>query len=545
MGACLTPSYGANYIDQRSIAWSDAQDYESKQSLKQKQESKNEEDDNILKVMSWNVAGINNNPWEYYVNLDDDNYNALMHHIECFLTDTGKQIKVQSVLDSIDTNFMSKISNLLMTKCKLSHDKFSALMEEEKLSTHLSMNICDFLSNKWIGEQRLISWPDRLLNTIDDANGSYLYRPAVINYYQKRFESAAHWFQLWIAFMDDIGIDILTQNEKNKYAAKYAGGSRTFLLLNIIFLAIFDGILVFMLFDIERQQGIDWQRIKQTLYKILNKDKMNRTAQIINNQYAEMDVLFLQEVRNNLMGNDDALKEFAHRFDIIYPQQMSKNNQTSVICLRKDKFGQNVQKVTDVSAVFYKELEKQTLIGEGDLICLVVADYILISFHADSGGMASADLMSAIHRVQQSKEYGDKKLVIGMDANTHSDNVSDNKKKYSVSAFDALLKRLSFCTCFYGQMPNNLKHTVNSARTYLQPQLNKAVKREDITKQNVDFRAAKDYIVFADKQFDAKKGCTVVDNQGNGKYEEKLEYVIPSQQFPSDHAIISAHLIRK
>merc|ERR1712154_287065 len=138
-----------------------------------------------------------------------------------------------------------------------------------------------------------------------------------------------------------------------------------------------------------------------------------RTAQIINTQYAQMDVLFLQEVRNNF-ADDDAMKELVDRFDIIYPQKMSKNNQTSVICLRKDTFAQN--EVTDVSALYYKELEKQKLIGQGDLICLAVADYILISFHADSGGMASADLMSAIHRVQQSKEYRDKKLVIGMDA---------------------------------------------------------------------------------------------------------------------------------
>ena len=87
-----------------------------------------------------------------------------------------------------------------------------------------------------------------------------------------------------------------------------------FLHLDVIVLAIFDAILVFMVFDIQSKKGTDWQLVKRNLYGILNKHKLNRTVEIINDQYKGYDVLFLQEVRNNLMDDleqNDNLKLFA------------------------------------------------------------------------------------------------------------------------------------------------------------------------------------------------------------------------------------------
>merc|ERR550539_413252 len=132
---------------------------------------------------------------------------------------------------------------------------------------------------------------------------------------------------------------------------------------------------------------------------------------------------------------------------------------------------------------------------------------LLVSFHGDSGGMASGDVMKTIAKIHKEK-YSDHKLVIGIDANTHSDSVADGKKKYGVSSFDALLKELGFATCF-GGLPT--RSTVNSARTYLQPQLNKAVKREDLLIEDADHRSPKDYIVFVDGQFGVKEE-SIVDN---------------------------------
>ena len=166
MGNCI--SYGSNYIDLKSIEWPDNDDNMNKQNRPTEQKEREiKANDNILKVMSWNIAGINNNPWEYFVCLEDDNYNNLMSHIESFLTKTGKQMKVRSVLESIDSDFFGALQKLLSSdKLKAFNNlNFDALIKEN-VSKYLDLSIPDFLSNKFIGENRLISWPDRLLSLV-------------------------------------------------------------------------------------------------------------------------------------------------------------------------------------------------------------------------------------------------------------------------------------------------------------------------------------------------------------------------------------------
>merc|ERR1712228_72705 len=406
---------------------------------------------------------------------------------------------------------------------------------------YLDLSIPDFLSNKSIGDNRLISWPDRLLNTIDNKNNSYLYRPTVINYYQQTFKDAADWFSLWCSFMNEHGIKIMEDNVDNKYAKKFGRDDlKVFLFLNVILLAIFDAILVFMLFDIQSKKGIDWQLIKNNLYAYFNKNKLQNTVEIINEQYKGYDVLFLQEVRNNLLDvidTNDVLKVFGNNYHIIFPQKLNKNNQTSIICLNKNKFEKD--EVKEISDEYYEQYDGKTDIGNGELTVIRVADYILVSFHGDSGGMATADLIKCVDKIQKEK-YKECKLIIGMDANVHYENVSDGKKKYSVNAFNDLLHELEVDTCFDGVLPT--QYTVNSARTYLQPQLNKAVKKEDIVKDGVDFRAPKDFILFGTNGIGLVEESTLVDNTGRGEYDSDIDHVMPTQDFPSDHAIVSVQL---
>jgi len=106
-----------------------------------------------------------------------------------------------------------------------------------------------------------------------------------------------------------------------------------------------------------------------------------------------------------------------------------------------------------------------------------------------------------------------------------------------------LIKELNINSCFNGDLPT--KHTTNCPRTYLQPQLNKAVKKQDIVSDVVDFRSPKDFILFYKNDFDVIRDCTVIDNTGNMQYDDDVQSVIPSQDFPSDHAILSAHLQTK
>ena len=89
----------------------------------------------------------------------------------------------------------------------------------------------------------------------------------------------------------------------------------------------------------------------------------------------------------------------------------------------------------------------------------------------------------------------------------------------------------------YGDAPKTDGYTTFNARTYLQPQLNKAVKPEDkFTSPLVD-RNPKDHILFYEK--DAKLHAPPTrDNTGRGFYDNDIMF--PTLTFPSDHAITKA-----
>jgi len=76
-------------------------------------------------------------------------------------------------------------------------------------------------------------------------------------------------------------------------------------------------------------------------------------------------------------------------------------------------------------------------------------------------------------------------------------------------------------TSIWGETSDPKQPTTCNARTYLQPQINTAVgKDETSTKGDVNL---KDWIIFNKVQF-VSINCTVVrDNQGNGRYPPSLE----------------------
>merc|ERR1719204_1352360 len=65
-------------------------------------------------------------------------------------------------------------------------------------------------------------------------------------------------------------------------------------------------------------------------------------------------------------------------------------------------------------------------------------------------------------------------------------------------------------SCFGGECP--VEHTTNGPRTYLQPQLNKAVRRKDIDGDHVVFRAPKDWILWSSKDADCAPRSLRRDN---------------------------------
>ena len=91
-------------------------------------------------------------------------------------------------------------------------------------------------------------------------------------------------------------------------------------------------------------------------------------------------------------------------------------------------------------------------------------------------------------------------------------------------------------SCWGEVNPRNF--TTFNARTFLQPQLNKAVRREDrFDSPSVD-RNPKDFILFYASDFSLLSASK--DNTGDGAFA--ADDMFPTLAFPSDHAVTKVAL---
>eukprot|EP00658_Telonema_sp_P-2_P065142 TRINITY_DN54466_c0_g1_i1.p1 TRINITY_DN54466_c0_g1~~TRINITY_DN54466_c0_g1_i1.p1 ORF type:complete len:187 (-),score=39.07 TRINITY_DN54466_c0_g1_i1:287-847(-) len=125
----------------------------------------------------------------------------------------------------------------------------------------------------------------------------------------------------------------------------------------------------------------------------------------------------------------------------------------------------------------------------------------------------------------------------------------DDKKgeRQSVSGFTSKFQDLGMNSC-WGPNPDPDRHTTCNARTYLQPQLNKACRTPERRSDGsiVTFPAKadvnlKDYILFYERQLTFHS--TIRDNTGDRVYQEGVFY--PTMAFPSDHGITETILTHK
>merc|ERR1719171_409908 len=55
-------------------------------------------DEKLLKAITWNIAAINNNPFEYWITHEDESYNKLMADVQGFIDEPGERdVEVGSV----------------------------------------------------------------------------------------------------------------------------------------------------------------------------------------------------------------------------------------------------------------------------------------------------------------------------------------------------------------------------------------------------------------------------------------------------------------
>jgi hypothetical protein len=99
---------------------------------------------------------------------------------------------------------------------------------------------------------------------------------------------------------------------------------------------------------------------------------------------------------------------------------------------------------------------------------------------------------------------------------------------------------MGLSSCFEGMVEEGtpLPHTTFNARTYLQPQLNKAIKLADRETSPLTDRNPKDFILFKKGLFTPTALSS--DNDGSGNFDASAPF--PTLAFPSDHAVLSSTL---
>ena len=159
-----------------------------------------------MSAATWNIAAINNNPFEYWITNDDPEYNDLMRKVSKFITEPGdKDVPVSSIFTpSMFKDLMKHMEN---------YTDWSGFEETKKMwESDFSKRkiISEFVKDPLLGKKRLISMTDRVTNTINvDKDSQPLTRPTVINCYDGKtldgsvvtLDSIKSWWPAWLEFI--------------------------------------------------------------------------------------------------------------------------------------------------------------------------------------------------------------------------------------------------------------------------------------------------------------------------------------------------------
>lgn len=501
-----------------------------------------------LSIATWNIAAINNNPFEYWITYDENpEYNHIMQEIEQFIENPGdRDIPVNQV-------FTDEMFSALESRFdKIGWPNVRSYWENDFKNRKI---VSGFLKDADLGSKRLASMPDRITNTINVVGKDEpVCRPTVINMYDGDLSNQDKWWKAWEKFMFEDDLTISTKDgditkkpfqmlkgiSRAKYPAVTEQEEADSLPLQTMCGAIFDAILVQMMNTVSEPNI--WQPLKKTMVESLNKKKVPHTLEILNKVYGNSDIITLQEVSASLV---DQAKHgpLGKKFWIEAPSDMDPvRDQNSVILLNKKRFpegafGEITQKVY---ASFPQGVDVP--VAKGDINAIVTKDkdgtpYVVCSFHGDTNGLATIPVNDALVKTLESDaELMNHKLIFGLDANTYDKFKPGKQQDVRQWGESYMAHGMSSC---WGDVPQPGNYTTFNARTYLQPQLNKACKStEKREKGDVN---PKDFIVFKKNDFEVVK--TWKDNTGERKYIEDMAF--PTLAFPSDHGILATILERK
>mmetsp|Transcript_10630 Transcript_10630/g.20902 ORF Transcript_10630/g.20902 Transcript_10630/m.20902 type:complete len:615 (-) Transcript_10630:306-2150(-) len=507
-----------------------------------------------LHVATWNMAAINNNPFEYWLTLEGNkDYDKLMEHVQNFIEEPGdSDIPVYKVFTD------SMFSELVTEMRKQSNFDETAIQGTMRLwkSNYRNRKIVSgFLKDGDLGKKRLTSMPDRVTNTIPLKSGEFSYRPTVINCFGSSLDSQEEWWAKWRKFMFEESIDtvksgrivpaaMLKPISREKYPLITEQEAKISVPLQTLCGAIFDAILVHMMGVVDGRVSSasygsgksPWQFLRSQICHSLNLKKNDRILEILSTTYLDREIIFLQEVAGAFIERAREHRVLASAFHIIGPQKMSNSDQNSVILLSKERFPKGItEDITNRLKFDSSDGENAgKKVASGDVTIVHATDVfsnnlVLASFHGDTNGLQTVPVVRAVAKVVANPEL----LLFGLDANTYEKGIAGVKQ--DVTEFSVEYARLGLDSC-WGLHPNPRNFTTYNGRTYLQAQLNKAATKSEVrSKGDVN---PKDFILFKQDTFVVKR--VIKDNTGNKQYIENS--VFPTLNFPSDHGILSADL---
>lgn len=491
------------------------------------------------KTVTWNVAAINNNPFEYWMSYPDEpRYAQMMIAVENFVLSPGlKDVVVTEVFtDEMFAGLMSKMQAAGWANL----DQVEAIWKDDYKQRTVMKT---FLQDKLLGKKRLMSMGDRVTNTLTTQDQGTLYRPTVVNAYTEDMNSHAVWWPKWLTFMFDNTVTVSTKTgpktdkictllipiKKAKYEAITPEEELISIPLQTLCLAIFDAVLLYIVNTVSPGS---WPSIKMSICQGLVLQKPQKLCKILADYYKEMDVMCLQECSTAVITV--LQQQLGTAYHIIVPGDADgTRDQNSLLCLSKKRYAAGYTEITQNIIETFPE-ESRTSVMAGDLLvitCKTVTgqDYVLASFHGDSNGLATPVVTQKTAAFIEAN-HPTAKFVFGMDANTCS---KDDPEKLTVPPFLELCGQLRLGTCWGDSVVTGREaYTSYIGRSFLQPQLQKGIKFNDLaTKGDRDL---KDYILFKKDQYRVSKMWK--DCSGSGAWIE--DAILPSFDFPSDHAML-------
>jgi len=501
-------------------------------------------------VTTWNIAAINNNPFEYWITYDEDPaYEQLMVDVEKFLEQPREsdvavsQVFTEEMFNALDSRLVDDMG-------------WASVRSYWESDFRQRRIISGFVKDPSLGSKRLASMPDRVTNTIhtaltvnDNGESNMVFRPTVINMFDGDLGSQPKWWKEWESFMFDTPLNIAQKDgstqkmtpaqmllpiSRTKYPAVTEQEEIDSLPLQTLCGAIFDAILVHIMNTVSEPHV--WQPLKQVMVENLNKKKVPHTLSILSQPYYHnSDIITLQEVASSMVTETRSYPPLANRFHILSSQNMDvTRDQNSIILLNKQTFPEGM--ISEITPQIEAQFAENTPVAKGDLFAITAdsADgtpVVVVSFHGDTNGLATKPVLNAITQAMSVNPHlVHHKLIFGLDANTYEHGTPDLMQDVTDWGRHYVSHGLTSC---WGDMPNPSNYTTYNARTFLQPQLNKACKRsEKRTKGDVN---PKDFILFRKQDFTVLE--TWKDNTGHKEYTEDMAF--PTLQFPSDHGILS------